>query len=215
MSCDDVSSGKYLSIGNYLSRPMNGETLKIATLPLPKLEFHNGCKAYLSRQEYMIPLKNDIEIIYNKINGSLSDILYVRIVLYLRFAEHDFMAEDFSNIDMSLYACHDGGVHQFEKNNAIAPPLPPANITVDISRCSTITLTQSFKINSSDNTLETELDSKGAVVKKFLRCVSALKYQLSLTSGIRVKRKSCSHKLIKDCTPYSYTGDAYVSLTVP
>ena len=217
LSCDDASSGKYVSIGNYLSRPMAGETLKIATLPLPKLEFHNGCKAHLSHSEYMVPLRNDIEIVSDVVsNPPKRDILYVRIVLYLRFAEHDFISDDFKPVEMSLFACHDGGVHRFiaSDNEGTAKTDHPTMI-VTPDRCATITLSQYFIIDGNDKQLEAEYTDTGNVKKLFLRCVNALKYQLCLESGIRVKRKPCSHKLIKDCVPYSYTGDAYVSLTVP
>lgn len=193
--CNDMSTGEYVSIGNYLSRPDNGATVKIATLPLPSLEFHNGCKVFLANRDYYVKLDNEIDIFS-------TDKLHVVIIINLRTAEHELNANDITkdNTTVHLSACFNNGIHDFHDNSV------SKNIDKD---CATVTISSEFAIDGLGN-----LSGGGPsyTIQPYLQCVSALRYQLCINNGIRVKRLPCSYKLIKECVDYSYSGNAYVTL---
>ena len=206
--CNDTSVGEYISVGNYLSRPELNQTSKIAVLPLPTIEIHNGCKSFFSNTEYYVKLENDLDI-YKK------DQLTVVIVLNLHTREYDFVAEDFgktsassqadNKVEIKLYACFNGGIHEFALDNS-ANSVPVGIDPKIVTDFATISFTYTFIPDSnlgdfSDDTF------------KSLLCVNALKYQFTVKTGsVRIKRRPCAYKLLKQCVEYPYTGTAYVTL---
>ena len=201
--CNDISSGKYVSVGNYLSRPDYENSLIIASLPLPTIEFHNGCRAMFANTDYFVKLDNQLDI-FDK------DILKVTIVLYLQNAEHTFMVDDFDNVKLFLSACYNNGIHnlKFAPANTTTPDGEVDDVRVKKS-CATVTFRADFMIDSTEQVTGGSGSDEDPY---YLGCVNAFRYQICLDNGIRVKRKSCSYKLLKDCTEYAYSGNAFISL---
>ena len=214
--CNDSSVGEYISVGNYLTRPEKSQTGKIAVLPLPTIEIHNGCKSVFSKSEYYVKLENELDI-YER------DKITVVIVLNLHTPEYDFVAEDFgtasdneavnmqegkNKVEIKLYACFNGGIHEFKLDdyattagNGFLDGISP-KIVAD---CATISFTYTFIPDQDGDFSDSE--------KHSLLCVNALKYQFCVTTGsVRIKRRPCSYKLLKQCVEYPYTGTAYVTL---
>lgn len=202
---NDISSGKYFSVGNYLSRPDFRNLGKIANLPLPTIEFHNGCRAMFANTDYYVKLDNQIDIFQ-------PDLLKIVIVLYLQNAEHNFMVDDFDRVNLFLSACYNNGIHNLKFNShSTTHPGGSTWEDVEISKSSaTVTFRATFVIDPLEQV--TGGDETKAEDPLYLGCVNAFRYQICLDNGIRVKRKSCSYKLLKDCTEYSYSGNAYLSL---
>jgi hypothetical protein len=177
----NMSIGNYVNVGNYLARPDANKIGKLIDVPLPVIEIHSKCKAFFSKKEYTTQLSNSIEIYKG-------DIIYLNIIIDLITEKYELVPDKLSEINIFLSCKYSNGVHCFEIDNT--------NKKYIINNA-TINILAPFIMNSL------ELDNIE------LDCVSEFKYNISLASGIKIKKRPSCMKSI-NISPYY--GSAYISL---
>ena len=178
-------NGKFINIGNYLSRPEKGVSKIITSVPLPTFEIHN-CLGRFSNDAYFSNLTNQIDIYY-------TDILTLNIILYNNLKDYEIELNDLiDNVEINLFACSSIGIHKFLLDDT----------KIEI-KGTTANIKSKFKIDTNDQVSEINTNS--------LTCVTAFKYSIRINKSIRVNKKKCSMHLL-ECVKKSYNGNGYISL---
>ena len=101
---NNISIGKFINVGNYLTMPEDKTNIKINNVPLPTIEIKKNCTANFINKEYCIKLENKFDI-------STNYMISLNIILKKRLGNYEINDNNFiDNISLYLTIIHNNGL---------------------------------------------------------------------------------------------------------